>query len=265
MNFGILSTTIADLEVTPALAYQVTDVLSIGAALRIGVGLFDVDDSESSFHAKLSMNGVGVGGAFGVMLRPHWRVQIGAVYRTSLGIDYSGNGTLALSTGMPNGASGKLHVDWPQSAGLGIAVWPHKRVVVSAQADWTGWSSIQRLELNLEGIGPQTRFMRYRDTFAAHLGVQAAITRFLVARVGYTFDGNAISDRDMRRENEDANKHTFGFGLGLHFWKLFIDAAFEALLPTSPRVIANQVGTENEAGSYDSRVYSLELGVQFRF
>jgi long-subunit fatty acid transport protein len=107
--------------------------------------------------------------------------------------------------------------------------------------------------------------MRYHDSFAFHLGLQAAITRWLVGRVGYTFDGNAIPSRDIRRENEDADKHTLGFGAGLHFWKLFIDLAFEALLPTGARVVSQQVGLENEAGTYDSRVYSVELGLQFRF
>jgi long-chain fatty acid transport protein len=261
---GLISTTIADLEVTPALAYQVTDVLSIGAALRIGVGLFDVNDIESAFSAKLSMTGVGIGGSLGVMMKPHWRVQIGAVYRTPLSIDYAGDGPVTI-TGATSNKKGTLHVDWPQSAGLGIAVLPHQRVMVSAQADWTGWSSVQRLDVSIDGLVPQTKYMRYKDTYAFHLGVQAAFTRFLLGRVGYTFDSNAIPDRTMRRENQDADKHTFGFGVGLHFWKLFIDLAFEALLPTSPRTIANQVGLENEAGSYDSRVYSLELGLQFRF
>ena len=272
MDKGILSTTIADIEISPTLAYQVTDILSIGASLRIGVGLFNVDDSENTFHAKMSANGVGVGGALGVMVRPHWRVQVGAVYRTPLSIDMKGSGPLTVGTQPSMNASAALKVTWPQSAGLGVAVWPHRRLMASIQGDWTGWSSVQRLDVAIGTLQPQTKWMRYRDTYALHLGLQAVFTRFLVGRVGYTFDSNAIPDRDMRRENEDANKHTLGFGLGLHFWKLFIDLAFEALLPTGPRTIGNQVtappptnGAENEAGSYDSRVYSLELGLQFRF
>jgi long-chain fatty acid transport protein len=269
---GIVSTTIADIEITPALSYQVTDVLAIGAALRIGVGLFNVDDAESAFRAKLSMSGVGIGGNLGIMVKPHWRVQLGAVYRTPLSIDYKGDGPITVGAGAAMTKKGSLHVEWPQSFGLGIAVLPHRRVMISAQGDWNAWSSVQRLDVNVEGLTPQTRFLRFRDTFAFHLGVQAAFTRFLVGRVGYTWDGNAVPDRTMRRENEDNDKHTLGFGLGLHFWKLFIDVAFEALLPTGARVISQQYGVpaggaspENESGSYDSRVYSLELGLQFRF
>jgi long-chain fatty acid transport protein len=273
-NIGISSTTIADVEISPTLAYQVTDVLSIGAGLRIGVGLFNVDDTTTTFHAKTSANGVGVGGVLGVMVRPHWRVQIGAVYRTPLGITMKGSGPLTIGVQPAMNASSSVSITWPQSFGLGVAVWPHRRLQVSVQGDWTGWSSVQRLDVSIGTLPAQTSWMRYKDTYALHLGLQAFFTRFLVGRVGYTFDGNAIDARDMRRENEDANKHTLGFGLGLHFWKLFIDLAFEALLPTTPRTINNEVfsplptpnnGPENEPGKYDSRVYSLELGLQFRF
>jgi long-chain fatty acid transport protein len=263
-NRGILSTNINDIEIAPALSYQVTDVVAIGAALRIGVGQFGVADNESAFQANFSMSGVGIGGTLGVMVKPHWRVQIGAVYRTPLSIDYSGNGPVTVTGSTAQNHNATLHIEWPQSAGLGIAVLPHKRVMLSAQGDWTAWSSVQQLTVNIEGLTPQVKPMLYQDTFAFHLGAQAAFTRFLVGRLGYTYDSNAIPNSTMRRENQDGNKHTLGFGLGLHFWKLFIDLAFEALLPTPARVIS-QVGIENEGGSYASHVYSLELGLQFRF
>ena len=73
--------------------------------------------------------------------------------------------------------------------------------------------------------------MRYMDTYAIHAGVQGVITRFLVARVGGSFDSNAIPDRTVRRENQDNLKGTVAAGLGVHFWKIFIDGAFEVLVP----------------------------------
>ena len=51
-NKGILSTQILDYELTPTLSYQITDVVAIGAGLRIGITTFAVDDNESAFHAR---------------------------------------------------------------------------------------------------------------------------------------------------------------------------------------------------------------------
>jgi long-chain fatty acid transport protein len=265
MDKGLHSTTLTDIEVTPCLAYQVTDILMIGAALRVGIGLFDVNDVETAFKANLSMNGVGVGGSLGMLVRPNWRVQVGAVYRTPLSIDYGGNGPVTLTGQMQVTRNSTLHVTWPQSFGLGVALWPHRRFMATIQGDWTGWSSVQRLDINIDGVGPTTKWMRYHDSYALHVGLQGTITRFLQARIGWALDGNAIPDRAVRRENQDGLKSTFAVGLGLHVWKLFFDLAFEAFLPLPARTVANQVGAENEAGVYDAHIYSVELGAQIRF
>lgn len=265
---GISSTQILDFELTPALAYQVSDAISVGAGLRIGINNFSVNDTESAFSANLSGSGVGIGGLFGLMLRPHRLVQIGAVYRTPLSASISGNGPLTVGSGTPMQKDFSLNITWPQSAALGVTVFPHRRILATVQADWTGWSSVQKLALDIDGL-IQAKQMRYMDTYAIHAGVQGVITRFLLVRVGGSLDSNAIPDRTMRRENQDGLKGTVAAGLGVHFWKIFLDAAFELIVPTSGRVIAtplpSMAGPENESGLYQNLIYSAELSAQIRF
>jgi long-subunit fatty acid transport protein len=240
-------------------------VLSLGAALRIGIGLFDVDDVESAFRAKPTMNGASVGGTLGAMIRPHWRVQIGFVYRTPLNIEMKGSGAVTKFPSMEtSNQSGTLSVEWPQSVALAVAVRPHARLLATLQGDWTGWSSVQNLNVELAGA-PNIKQMRYHDSYALHLGLQGVITRFLLARLGWTLDGNAIPDGAVRRENQDGLKSTLAVGLGVHVWKLFLDGAFEAFLPMPARTVGTQTGIENEAGTYDARVYTVELSAQIRF
>jgi long-chain fatty acid transport protein len=265
---GLISTQILDYEISPALSYQVTDVLAIGAALRIGITGFSVDDQEPAFRATLSNTGVGIGATLGVMLRPHKMVDIGAVYRTPLSATATGGGPVTVAGSMPSNKDSSLSITWPQSAGLGIAVKPHWRVTASVQGDWTGWSSVQKLNPSLAGIpdSQTTRQMRYMDTYALHLGLQTVISKNVLVRAGYALDSNAIPDSTVRRENQDALKGTVAAGLGLHFWKLFLDAAFEALVPVSgtTRTVAIQ-GPDNEAGQYSAAVYSVEIAGQIHF
>jgi long-chain fatty acid transport protein len=263
-NRGILSTSVSDLEVTPTLAYQVTDVLSVGAGLRLGINSFAVDDKESSMSANLSGNGFGLGATLGVMLRPHRLLQIGATYRTPLNASITGNGPVAIGTGSAMPQDFGLKVEWPQSASLGVTVFAHPRFLTSVQADWSGWSSIQSLSLDVLGTS-QVKQMRYQDSYAVHLGFQGVITRYLLARLGVAVDSNAIPDRTVRRENQDGLKSTLSVGLGVHVWKLFIDSAFEALLPLPGRTVANDPSGENESGVYVGRAYSAELSAQIRF
>jgi long-chain fatty acid transport protein len=265
---GLISTQILDFEITPALSYQVTDVLSIGAALRIGITGFSVDDSEPAFRATLSNTGVGIGGSLGVLMRPHKMVSIGAVYRTPLSANATGGGPVAVAGVGSSNKDSSLSITWPQSAGLGIAVQPHWRVIASVQGDWTGWSSVQVLNPALSGIpdNQTTRQMKYSDSYALHLGLQTVISKNVLVRAGYALDSNAIPDATVRRENQDALKGTVSAGLGLHFWKLFLDAAFEALVPVSgsARTVTVQ-GPDNEAGKYSAGLYTVEIAGQIHF
>jgi long-chain fatty acid transport protein len=265
---GISQTQILDFELTPTLAYQITDVLSVGAGLRIGINSFSVKDTESAFAADLSGSAVGIGGILGVMVRPHRLVQVGAVWRSTLSASISGQGDLSVGGAPATRQDFNVKITWPQSAALGVTVFPHRRLLATVQADWTGWSSVQKLALEVAGL-PQLKQMRYSDTYAIHAGVQGVITRYLVLRGGYSFDSNAIPDRTVRRENQDSVKHTLAAGLGVHFWKIYVDAAFEILLPAGTRVISTPLPTaaaaENETGSYEAHVYSAELSAQIRF
>ena len=202
------------------------------------------------------------------MLRPHRLFQVGVVYRTPMSVSISGNGPLTVGTAAPTSTNFGLDITWPQSAGLGVTVFPHRRITLSVQADWTAWSSVQTLTVNLAGL-PQVKEMRYMDSYAIHAGVQGVITRFLVLRTGAAFDSNAIPDRTVRRENQDNLKATVAAGFGLHFWKFFIDGAFEVLVPGPARVVSQPLPSaaapENETGAYSAVVYTAELSAQIRF
>jgi long-chain fatty acid transport protein len=265
---GISSTQITDFELTPTLAYQVNDAFSVGAGLRIGINSFSVTDTESAFAASLSGSGVGIGGILGVMVRPHRLVQVGAVYRTPLSVSISGNGPLSVAGGTPTTKDLGLNITWPQSAGLAVTVFPHRRILVTVQGDWTAWSSVQKLNLDIGGL-QVPKEMRYMDSYTVHAGIQGVITRYLVARLGGSVDTNAIPDRTVRRENQDDLKGTVDVGLGVHVWKIFIDAAYELLIPTPGRVVStplpNAGAAENETGLYKAVIMSAELSAQIRF
>jgi long-chain fatty acid transport protein len=260
---GITSVKVLQYEVAPTLAYQVSDMLSVGASLRIGINTFSVNDTETVFAANLSGTGVGVGATLGAMLKLHRMIQVGLVYRTPMSVAISGTSPVALGSAAPTQQDFGVHMHWPQSAGVGVAVTPFSRLMVSAQADWTGWSSLQSLDLTVAGIA-EPKVMKYMDSYAVHLGFQGVITNFLLLRFGLAYDSNAIPDSTVRRENEDAQKGTIAGGFGLRFWKIFIDGAFEAFLPIGTRTVSVVTPT-NETGRYAATIYSAELSAQIRF
>jgi long-chain fatty acid transport protein len=261
---GIISTSILNYELAPTLAYQVNEILSVGAALRIGINEFGVKANDP-IVANVNGSGVGVGTTLGVMVKPHRMLQIGAVYRSPLSATISGSGTAVFSMAAgPMNVDTGLKITWPQSAGLGLMVTPHQRFMATVQADWTGWSSVQRLDVTVaDANNPQQE--RYRDSWGVHLGLQAVATSWMLVRVGWAWDSNAVPDRTMRRENTDGDKSTVALGLGFRIWKVFIDAAFESFIPIGERTVSKPYVGENETGKYSALVFSGELSAQIRF
>lgn len=277
VQHGLQQVQLLDYEITPALSYQITDVISIGAGLRIGVNSFTADDAEGiaspTFHISTSNTGVGIGGTFGILIKPHKMIDLAAVYRTPLSATMTGTGPLTISGQQAVNRSSSISITWPQSAALAMAVKPHWRVLIALQADWTAWSSVQSLTLDLTSAGIATtstniKQQRFVDAWAFHLGLQTIITRWMLLRLGYAADLNAIPDSTVRRENQDANKGTLGIGLGFRPHKLIaLDAAFETLLPLGPttRKVTQNAENTNEGGSYSAQVFSVEIAGTFYF
>jgi long-chain fatty acid transport protein len=267
---GLLSSQFLLFELAPALAYQITDVLSIGASLRIGINSFSTNTVENAFAARLSLTGVGIGASLGIMIRPHRMVSIGAVYRTPLSATLTGGGDVTVG-GMNENRSATMSFTWPQSAGLGIAVRPHARLLLSVQGDWTAWSAVQSLAIEVAGFGaPTVRRYRLGDAFGLRFGGQVFVHRMVAIRVGYLVESSAVPDETVRRENQDGLKMTLGGGLGLHFWKMFIDVGCEGLLPISDgRVVVQRpptmTGFDNEGATYRASLVNVTLAAQIRF
>jgi long-chain fatty acid transport protein len=262
---GITSTSITLLEVTPAVAYQLADVLSVGFALRVGIGTFAVEDVEAAFSAsKLSATGAGLGGSFSAMVRPHPRLQIGAVYRTTLTTKVTGGGDISIGGGMPSHRDMSLELVWPQSTSLGVSLRATNFLRLVVQGDWTGWSSVQKLDVQFSGGLEQAKAIRFSDNFTLHAGAEVTFWR-LAVRAGFTADTNAVPDSAFRRENRDGMKYDATVGAGVRVGRFRIDAAFDYLFGIgAPRVISAPA-PDAEAGAYRAQVLSFELsgGVAF--
>jgi long-chain fatty acid transport protein len=259
---GLTRTSLALLEVAPALAYQVADALALGVALRIGISTFSVDDQEPAFSASgVSAVGAGVGATFGATVRPHPRVSIGALYRTPLPVGLAGSGAISIAGGPATRRDLTLQVTWPQSAALGLSVRAARFLRLVAQADWTGWSSLQELDVAFGGT-TQVRPLRFADSYTLRAGVEATVWR-LQLRAGAAVDSNAIPDATSRREDRDGWKYDLTGGLGVRFWRMRIDAAVDALLGVAPRMIA--AGPAAEAGTYGGHILSFELSASAAF
>ncbi|MBI5478518.1 MAG: outer membrane protein transport protein [Deltaproteobacteria bacterium] len=277
---GMRKTQIALLEFVPAVAYQASDFLAVGAGLRIGVGLFDLDATTiwdaTAPHGKLidapvkaSTVGVTAGASLGVMVRPTRWLNLAFVYHTGMKVPASGSLDIELTPAIHK----SLNVDlpFPQQLTVGAAFKPLDRLRLAVQLDWTNWASFQQLLLRYPPT-PAAVYLNFQDAWAGHVGGEYLIGDSMVARLGYAIETNAIPDVSMERQYADGLKHTIGAGFGYAITKRFrLDAAFEYLFsPTAREVPVSGAsvpsGLQNVApGTYKGAVYQALLTGQFRY
>ncbi|MBK9034406.1 MAG: outer membrane protein transport protein [Myxococcales bacterium] len=259
------------LEVVGGVAYRVTPRLAIGATVRLGVGLFSVKATDKPITSDLSGSGIGPGVGLGIAWRPHPRVALGATWRSALDVDVSGSGTLAVGAGLDLDMAHTQH--WPQSVELGAAIAATRTVRVSAQVDWTGWSSFETLAVRFptRPAADQVFLLDWDNTLTGRLGVEWAATPTVAVRAGAYVDGNAVPDRTIERQYLDSTKVGGSLGGGVRFGRWRVDGAFD-LITGPPRTVPDNradVGPFTDLaniapGEHSGSVYTFELAVARR-
>jgi long-chain fatty acid transport protein len=125
---------------------------------------------------------------------------------------------------------------------------------VSAQVDWTDWSSWDRLRIDFPGreVLNQSLPLDWSDNMSLRLGGEYTASPSLVVRAGGYYDTSSVPDLTIERIYLDDDKFgvsaSASIGLG-SAWRL--DAAADVTLPNSRMVADN---TADVPGAWSQRI-----------
>ncbi len=218
----------------PAVAYRVTDDLSIGATLGVGVTYAELEGpyylQGPSLPGPLTLlhtHGMGADLVWSVGLQYQWTCDttIGATYQSSAPFTVRGNTTvdvLAPPLGSSNYDS-TASVVWPQSVDVGIRhqLCPYR--VIAADVIWYGWEgAFDQFPLTLNnpsnpGFPPQINDhlpLNWHDSVALHLGYEQQLNNCTVFRLGYMYTPNPIPNNTLTPYIQGIMQHAVTVGLG---------------------------------------------------
>ena len=196
---------IAAFSITPGVAYEFNDMISVGVAMNIYYGMFDVKKPESvvvdTLGNKLfrqyeeSSDGIGIGFSGGVLIKPIDMLSVGLSFKSSATIPFSGtakNGLMLLS-GLPEETDFDRDVDWPMWFGIGIALKPVDKLTVAFDAHFSQWSESQKSMIAEYKDWPlteeqSTMHMDWEDCWQIRFGLQYELSDDLTARAGFYHD-----------------------------------------------------------------------------
>lgn len=291
-RFQAIQSKIQTININPALAYRVSDTLTLGAGLNYqtidGLLTSAVNYSAAAFAvggagALAAIGGAGVEGVstikgddaawgynFGILLDATPQTRIGLAYRSTINYTLTGTVTFAnrpalLAAAIPDGAV-SLNVKMPDTFSASVFHELSDKWDVMADATWTGWSVFKQLKIDrASGANLITVQENWKDTWRVSVGANHHYNDQWTARMGLAYDQTPVSDAFRTARIPDQNRVWLSFGGQYKPGKdSAIDVGYTHLFIKDAPIADNQAaaGKGNLAGTYGSIATNI-LSVQY--
>ena len=272
-------------------SYKIMNEVSLGFGYVLAYGdvLIGKKLNLSPFDAEsyLSLEGTGYGAGFtaGILIIPIKPLSFGLSYRSQVKIDFEGDAT---PSDYPTQFEGKLPhgpiaapLTTPDNLTFGIAIKPLKEFTLTADYQFVGWSSYDKLEVQFKDyVDSKTGELlvsaserNYENSFIARIGAEYTLDKSISVRGGFLYDKNPVADERLDPTLPDADRLGFNIGGSYNFNKNFTLEAAYLLLRFDERKITNSLenysGIEGSVspmnGVYNSIAHLLSLTVAYNF
>lgn len=279
--------------ISPALAFKLNNQFFIGVAVNINYGMFDISTHAGKQNLpapfppldlgqqKISLKGWGYGATIGVLVKPSEMFSIGATFRSSYKVKFSGDSSVSNMSALaglpgplfgapiPNESDMKGEVTWPMWLAGGVAFRPIENLTLTADAQYTNWKKIDVItfeftdtywQLITASSGKNKMAMHWRNATQVRFGAEYRINTVAI-RGGYYFDPSPAPDETMNVlvPNYDFNAVVVGFGFSLN--GLRIDFSLEYLAGKERTIPITH--TDAMPGVYTMKIWapSISIGV----
>jgi len=274
-RFLAVETAIETFFITPSIAYEVIDGLSIGAGISYVYANVLISKKIPLFtgneEATITMEG-DAPSAFGysasLFYAPTDKFSLGLSYKSEVDVAYEGD---AVTEGpdMYNGLlpSGGIKADLtlPMNFTAGLAFKAMENLTFTADYQFIGWSSYDKLEVEFDDNADwnTSAERNYDDAFIIRGGVEYWVNESFALRTGIIYDKHPVKDEMSEPSLPDSDRLGFNYGLGYSFNKNFtVDVAY-MYLRFAEKTIDNSV--EGFNGTYNSVAHLMALNFSYKF
>jgi long-chain fatty acid transport protein len=262
------------MNISPAVAYQVDDHLSLGFALNIYYGDLSLNRSvqlgappipDGSFH--LEGHDWAVGFTPSVMWKINDQHQIGAFYRSEVAMNLHGSAEL----GVPGGPDvppqhSTVTLNLPQQIGIGYSFKPIEDLKLEADLIWTDWSQLNDFRIKSDSplFNKQEIPTDWQSGFTYRLGAQYRINDTWTIRGGYAYSQNAVPNATFTPIVPDSDYHLFAVGIGYTKGNLSLDLAYNFIY-REDREIHNSALSPTVDGTWTNSYHCVMLSATYTF
>jgi long-chain fatty acid transport protein len=257
-NANIIKAAIKTVNFNPSVAVKLTDYLSAGGGLDLMY--FNFNETRmlplpflgpQKFH--LAGDTWGVGGNFGLLLKPRDDISLGISYRSQVRQELAGPAYFKPYSPLDARVSGSIIL--PDTIFTGVMVRPLEKLSVEVGALWTHWSLFRNLDFKFENaLGVLSQGENWHNTWRGQVGVEYQARPWLDLRAGYALENEPMPDRsaDYTVPTTDF-RHTFSCGAGFRWQAMTLDLAYAtAYMPS--RTVNNSLAPGVLPSTYQGRL-----------
>jgi long-chain fatty acid transport protein len=219
-----LKSKIMTVNLNPALAYRVNDIVSVGAGVNVQWIRAELSSSTGSpvlRNIDLDADDIGYGFNLGVTVQPTTSTRIGASYRSQIKYSLDGRATFSGPGGPLVNGDVTADLRLPDSASLSafheIGKWE-----LLADATWTGWDTLQQLVVTRSstsaggaaaGSTLATLPFQWKNTWRFAVGANYKLNEQVKIRGGVARDNTPTNDTARTPRLPDQDRTWIAAGL----------------------------------------------------
>ena len=243
-RYDSIETRLTTVNLSPAMAYRITDWLSIGGGLNIEYADAKLTNAlpdtlaaggpspATDGIAKLTGDDVTVGFNVGMLIKPWARTRVGLHYRSQMTHDLSGKLRIRNLPPLLAGGNGRvgaeIRLKEPDVAAIGIAHEPIAGTTLFAEAQWFNWSRFDELRATFaDGRPDSVREQDWKDTWSFYGGVEQRLFGRWTLRAGAGYEQTPTVDEFRSTSLPDGDRVRLALGLSYHWSdRLRVDLAY---------------------------------------
>lgn len=292
-RYQALNSRLITINVNPAIAYKVTDTLSIGAGLNIQYAEAQLTNAidfgligrlsglrtlPQQADGKVAVVGDdwAVGFNLGLLYEPTKTTRFGVAYRSPITHELKGEADFtvpavaaplaARGRFVDTGASAKLKL--PDTLAFSVYHEVSPQWALMGDVTWTRWSRFEELRIKFDNplqpdsVQPED----WRDTVRLGLGVKYNATEKLTLRAGFAFDPSPVR-RNLETPRLPGGDRTWlSVGLGYQLSPSFsVDVGYAHLFVKDSPINQSSPTAGNLVGEIQSSVNIVGVQVNWRF
>ena len=234
-----VKTTVMTFVVTPVITYSPIKSLSLSAGFVYSFANVTITKKSQlstilAQDAFINLDGndnFAYGFNAGLMFKPTNYLTFGASYHSKVKYDFKGTaettGPAQFASSLPQGDI-SAELTTPQNIAVGVAVDVTDRLKVSADYQFVGWSSYDKLEILFEESGEVSSNPRlYDDSYIIRLGAGYRFNDQLTFSSGVYFDNNPVSSKYLNPSLPEGDRLGLSFGVeGRIFENLTVQGSY---------------------------------------